>query len=134
MAFSVRKNTSYYNKGTATDGVGGSVSGNNADYYHGAGTQGGGSNFNKAKNTSYFPKTSSASDSGGSVSGTSAPSGSLGKSIGYVNDDPVGSNTSAARPFGGFGMGSGSYSGKDAGGGGPVNTQAGRGFRPRFYG
>ncbi|SRR6266568_2319368 len=90
--------------------------------------------WRRNRNSSYFGNTSSASGGGGSVSGTDAPGGpSLGKPIGFVNDDPIGHNTSAARPFGGFGMGSGSYSAKSAGVGGPVGTQSGRSFRPRFF-
>ena len=89
--------------------------------------------WQRNRNRSFYGNTSGASDSGGVVSGTQAPGGSFGKPINAVNDDPVGTNTSAARPFGGFGMGSGTYSAKSAGVGGPVNVASGRTFRPRHF-
>lgn len=90
--------------------------------------------FNSRKNTSIYANTSDASGGGGKVSGTSSPGGSYGKEINAVNDAPFGANSNVARPFGGFGMGSGSYSKSDAGVGGPVNISSGRRFRPHLYG
>lgn len=89
--------------------------------------------WQRNRNRSYYGSTSDAMGGGGKVAGTVSPGGSLGKPIGSVNDDPIGANTSAARPFGGFGMGSGTYSAKDAGVGGPVNVSSGRSFRPRHF-
>lgn len=124
-----KTNSSYFGSTSPVHGGGGMVSGRTSPS---APSNSSGSGFSPRANTSYYPKISGASG-GGDVSGASNPSGSFGKPIGYVNDDPIGSNTSAARPFGGFGMGSGSFSNKDAGVGGPVNVSSGRNFRPRHF-
>lgn len=125
-----KTNSSYFGSTSPAHGGGGMVSGRTSPSTP---SNSSGTGFSPRANTSYYPKTSGASGGGGDVSGASNPSGSFGKPIGYVNDDPIGSNTSAARPFGGFGMGSGSFSNKDAGVGGPVNVSSGRNFRPRHF-
>jgi len=91
--------------------------------------------WNRRKNSSIYSSTSDASGGGGTVSGTKSPGGSFGKEVNYASDAPFSTNSNVARPFGGFGMGSGSFNAKDAGqNGGAVNLNSGRKFRPHLYG